>query len=124
LVEKPGERHDLAKHRHDGGVELRARREAAGQLTPRDELPKLEILGSLVVSRVSAGHALQALAADDAHAPAKRRRLDDRAEAPDVRRDVLAQRDELRGLRRVDAAADPNLVGRDVEVQARALVLW
>src|SRR5215471_12680738 len=123
LVQETGERRGLAEHAQQSAIELRAGREGRRQLAPGKKLAELEILDRFVIVWKSAWGALKALTLEAAERPLESWRLDDRAKAVDVRRDVLANGLQLRGLRSVHAATDPDLVRRHVKVQSRALVL-
>src|SRR4030088_604535 len=89
-VEKPCERDHLAEDRDQRAVEPRGRRKRAGEFGARDEMTVFQKLGGLVIFWKAARHAGQLLALERPDPAQKRRRLDDRAQLPDVLGDVLA----------------------------------
>src|SRR5215831_11017801 len=59
FVQKADERRDLTEHAEDAAVEAGFGRKARGELTTGEELPVLQVLGSLVILREAPRHSLE-----------------------------------------------------------------
>src|SRR5204863_3084078 len=114
LVEKAGQRRDAAKHRHERCIETRTGRQGRREFASGEKLPELEELGGLVISGKAARHALQAFALEPADLSPETGRFDNRAQALHVGRNVFPDGLQLRRLRRVHSAANPDFRRRHV----------
>ena len=99
-------------------VEAWAGGELSRILAPAEELAELQVLGRRMIRREAARDPLQPLALERADDAFERGRFDDGPELPEVGGDVLADGLQLGGVGRVEAAADPDPLRRDLEVQA------
>ena len=110
----------MLEHVENPRVKPRAAGEGRRKLASADELAVLEVLGGGVILWEAARHALEPLALEPPEATPERGRLDDRAQPLAVRRHVLADRLELRGVGRVQSPAGPHPLRRDLEIEAGA----
>src|SRR5207248_2718468 len=91
--------------------------EARGKLLPCEKLTMTQVRGRWMIGGEAAGDALQLFAPERPDAPSKRRRFDNRLEAPRAGSDVLAYRVQLRRVGRVQPTTDPHPGRRDLEIQ-------
>src|SRR4249920_1993242 len=100
LVQKANQRRDAPENANQAAVKLRARGEGRGEFGARQKLSMFEVLGRLMIFGKAARHTLQTVAFQSADSFPERGGRDDRAKAPVIGRDMLANHLKLRRLRR------------------------
>ena len=123
LVQKADERRQPFKRAEQRVVKARSRRKAGRMLAPGQKLLQFEVFRGRVLLCKPSGYTLEPGAAELAEAPAKHRRLYDRAQPSSVVRHVFPNPIELTRFWGVDAAADQHMVGVHVEIQASSTML-
>lgn len=121
-VEKARQRCDRAKDREQVAVETVGCRELRVEFAACQKLFEAQVFAGRMILQVSAWNARQSLAFECADRLAKGLPGDDSMKRAMIRGDVLAYRPQIRRRGHIDSAANPDPPGRDLEVQAGALM--